>query len=223
MIKKITMKDLKDYLPYYIGQKCMTPDGIGTMQGLPWAMKCYDRVHVHFGKRMVKTENSIDGGFKKTRNHGDYAIAAQRYEPIGSSGITEDGFDMPGGVVPILRRLSDMTESDMIGLLQSMVPPDMKDTASADYYSVTMFYNDNGLMVDGDVIVGADYSVICYEGQIAIRECGSIMLFGEDGNQERPVNIVQGFHYLLKQGFDLFNLIDEGLAVDSKTISTKQQ
>lgn len=28
----------------------------------------------------------------------------------------------------------------------------------------------------------------------------------------------QQFHYLLKQGFDLFNLIDNGFAIDAKTI-----
>ena len=115
----------------------------------------------------------------------------------------------------MLRRLSDLNHDDMLGLLISMIPDEMEDKPSEEDYSLTMFYNDDGLMVDGDVIVGANYSVICYEGQIAIRECGSIMLFGEDGNQERPVNIVQGFHYLLNQGFDLFGLIDTGLAIDA--------
>lgn len=104
--------ELKDYLHLYLGCDVMTPDGIGKLVGLPYSIVGRDRVIVHFG-RMVKTKNSIDGGYDKTRNHGAYAIHAARYEPIGSVGITEDGFDMPGGVKPILRPLSDMTEGEL--------------------------------------------------------------------------------------------------------------
>lgn len=123
-----------------------------------------------------------------------------------------------GDVKPILRRLEDMTEEDMIGLLQSMVPVDMEDKPSDDDYDLEMFYNDDGLMVDSDIIIGANYTCICFNGQIAIRECGSVIMFDEK-DMQRPVNIPQAFHYLLKQGFDLFGLIDAGVALDAKHIN----
>src|SRR5690349_3284039 len=55
----------------------------------------------------------------------------------------------------ILRRLEDMTEVEMIGLLQSMAPPDIEDKPTPEDYDLEMFYNDDGLMVDGDIAVGA--------------------------------------------------------------------
>jgi hypothetical protein len=108
---EVMEKKLSDYLPYYIGQRVQTPDGIGHLVGLNWHIMQNDRVTVHFG-HMVKTQNSIDGGYNKTRNHGEYNVRAQRMEPIGSTGVTEDGFDVPGGVTLILRPLSSMTEEE---------------------------------------------------------------------------------------------------------------
>lgn len=105
--------EIKDFLHFYLPYEInvSTPDGIAKLVGLPWAIRQQDRVRVHFGK-MVKTKNSIDGWYDKVRNHGDYAIHAMRYEPIGSTGITEDGFDTPGGVIPILRTTQSITQSE---------------------------------------------------------------------------------------------------------------
>lgn len=119
----------------------------------------------------------------------------------------------------VLRRLEDMTEGEMIELLQSLVPPDMEDKPVDDEYGVEMFYNDDGLMVDGDISVGCNYSCRCYEGQVGVRICGSIILFDENGNLERVENTPNAFHYLLSKGFDLFGLIDAGLAIDIKTLT----
>lgn len=118
-----------------------------------------------------------------------------------------------------LRRLEDMKHDDMLGLLQSMVPDDLEDKPVDDDYSLCMFYNDNALMVDGDVLVGADYTCICYDGQIAIKKCGTICAYDEAGDEQELVNAPKAYHYLLKQGFDLFGLIDAGLAIDAKTIN----
>jgi hypothetical protein len=134
---------------------------------------------------------------------------------------TEEDFTWTDSIKPVLRRLEDMTEDDMIGLLQSMVPADMEDKPTEDDYSLEMFYNDDGLMVDSDIIIGANYTCICFNGQIAIRECGSVIIFDEE-EMQRPCNIPQAFHYLLKQGFDLFGLIAKGLAVDIKNIQPPQ-
>lgn len=122
----------------------------------------------------------------------------------------------------VLRRLEDMTEDQMIALLQSMAPADMEDKPTNEDYDLEMFYNDDGLMVDGDIAVGANYSCRCYEGQIAIKKCGTIVLYEEDKEVTRDqlISTPLAFHYLLKQGFDLFGLIDAGLAIDAKTIKS---
>lgn len=153
---------LQDYIHYYMGCKCETPDGIGTLVGIPWHIHSQDRVSVHFGKQMIRTVNSIDGGYNKVRNHGDYALFAKRYEPIGSKGITEDGFDMPGGVKPILRKLEDMTEEEVAELNEFRFET----------------YPPAGMM----------------KAEAAAT------------------------NYLIKKGFDLFDLIKHGFAIDSKTL-----
>lgn len=121
----------------------------------------------------------------------------------------------------LLRRLEDMKEDQMIGLLQSMAPPDMEDKPTPEDYGLEMFYNDDGLMVDRDIAVGANYSCRCYEGQIGVKVCGSIILFdetGKDVTRDELTNTPRAFHYLLQQGFDLFGLIPAGLAIDAKTL-----
>lgn len=125
------------------------------------------------------------------------------------------------GVQLHLRRLEDMTEKEMIGLLQSMLPADMEDKPTEDDYSLEMFYNDDGLMVDNDIAVGANYSCRCYEGQIGVKLCGTIILFDETGDvtRDKLTNTPKAFHYLLQNHFDLFGLIDAGLAIDAKTIT----
>ncbi len=118
-----------------------------------------------------------------------------------------------------LRPLSSMTEEEMTGLLLSMIPPDMDDKPDADEHIVDMFYNDGALQVDGDVAVGANYSCRCYEGQIAILHNGDIEMYDEDGKRERAWNQSAAFQYLLSLGFDLFNLIPAGLALDTSSIT----
>jgi hypothetical protein len=66
----------------------------------------------------------------------------------------------------------------------------------------------------------------CYFGD---DEEGELLIIAADGcawyahyfDHEQPghrniVNEHKAFHYLLQQGFDLFNLIDAGLAIDAK-------
>jgi hypothetical protein len=127
------------------------------------------------------------------------------------------------GVQLHLRQLEDMEKEEMIGLLQAMVPADMEDKPTPEDYDIEMFYNDDGLMVDADIAVGANYSCSCYEGQIAIKLCGSICLFdetGKDVTRDELTNVPKAFHYLLQQHFDLFGLIDAGMAIDAKNIKS---
>lgn len=118
----------------------------------------------------------------------------------------------------ILRPLSDMTEEEMIQVIQLTVPDSMEDKPTVGDYDLDLFYNDGGNMVDGDVAIGANYSCICYEGQIAIRECGSVHFFNEDGNPENAYNIPKVYTFLLSKHFDLFGLIEAGIASDKTKI-----
>lgn len=122
-------------------------------------------------------------------------------------------------VKPILRGIASLTEAELIEMHLATAPPDMEDKPTADDYSMEMFYNDGGLMVDADVAVGANYSCRCYEGQVAIRYTGDIDFYDEAGEREKSINIPKAFHYLLSLGIDLFGLIDAGLAIDAATIN----
>lgn len=183
--------ELKDYAHLYIGCRCFNT-------WFPEGHSGYDR-------------NWVFSGYCPT-----YGTKGNPYYLEN-----EDDVTWTDSIKPILRKLEDMTEEEMIGFIQSMVPMDMEDKPSPDDYSLEMFYNDDGLMVDGDIAVGANYSCRCYEGQIGIKKCGSIILFEEDKDVTRDqlINTPLAFRYLLTQHFDLFGLIDAGIAIDSKTLN----
>lgn len=121
----------------------------------------------------------------------------------------------------ILRPLSDMTEDEMIEVILHTAPEDMEDKPTAEDHSLEMFYNDGGNMVDADVAIGCNYSCICYEGQIAIRKCGSVHFFDDNGEPTNAINMPKVFLYLLSKHFDLFRLIESGLAIDKSTLKTE--
>lgn len=177
-------KEIKDYLHLYLGCECVVEQDL-EMEG--------------FETRTLTTASILG---KKN----------QFLTLIGGSSVQKPF--AAEEIKPILRPLSDMTEEEMIGLLQSMVPQDMETKPTDEDYDLEMFRNDEGLMVDGDVAVGANITCICYVGQIAIRESGDIDMFDEDGKPERVINQPAGFHYLLSKHFDLFGLIESGLAID---------
>jgi hypothetical protein len=118
----------------------------------------------------------------------------------------------------VLRRLEDMTEQEIISLLQSMVPTEMEDKPSDEEYGIELFRNDGGNLVDADALIGAAYTCRCYEGQISIKKCGTICAYDETGTEQELVNGPKAYHYLLTQHFDLFGLIDAGLAIDTKSL-----
>lgn len=184
-------------------------------------MKLQDYLHYYIGCKVMAAPY---GGQQKRYEEGKlvginvYDIAhvkLNNWQSVADISIT--------CVKPILRRLEDMTEEEMIGLLQSMVPADMEDKPTNEDYDLEMFYNDDGLMVDADISVGANFTCGCFDGQIGVKKCGSIILFneGEDVTRDMLINVPLAFHYLLQQHFDLFGLIDAGLAIDLKT--TKEQ
>lgn len=124
----------------------------------------------------------------------------------------------PFDLTPILRPLSDMTEQELIEVIQLSVPDDLEDHPTADDYDLEIFYNDGGNLVDRDVAIGATYSCICYEGSVAIRKCGTIHFFNDEGEFEKVYNIPRVYAFLLSKQFDMFGLIEAGLAIDKTTL-----
>lgn len=118
----------------------------------------------------------------------------------------------------VLRRLEDMTEKEIIGLIQSVIPIAMDDKPTDEEYILEVFKNDGGNLVNSDVVVGTNYNIRCFDGTISIKNCGTICFYDEAGDEQEGVNMPVAYHYLLQQGFDVFNLIDAGLAVDAKTM-----
>jgi hypothetical protein len=116
---------------------------------------------------------------------------------------------------PILRLLSSMTEDELIEIIQITAPDSLKEKPTAEDYYLDIFYNDGGNAVDGDVAIGADYTCICYDGQIVVRQDGSVHFFGEDGATELVNNMPKIYTYLLSKHFDLFGLIESGEAIEA--------
>lgn len=174
------MKDIKDYLPYYIGQKCKTDQGVGIIEG-------------------VNVTDSCAGTWAVTLDEDSEVYTENDCEWINL----------------VLKRLCDMTDSEAlhIGML-AMFDRDM-NYPDTDYKvwrpeSATVDKTPNCCAVR---ISNDWYDIEIRIGFIS----GNIWLV--EGS--RIYNQPKIFHYLLKQGFDLFGLIDAGLAIDSKTLNPK--
>lgn len=175
------MKDIHEYLAYYIGQPCQTDQGSGTIEGVNDTDSC--------------------GGTWAVRIGEDYEM------------FTENDCEW---VKPILRRLSDMTEQEAlhIGKL-AFFDSDMKYPDSD--YTVKK----TGITIELPSAYAVSINNDWYEREIRIGfNTGNIWNRPDQHIYERIYNQPQIFHYLLKQGFDLFGLIDAGLAIDAKTIQT---
>lgn len=92
----------------------------------------------------------------------------------------------------VLRPLSDMTEEDVISwgdVTVSHTPYCVELDSKDDFGEFTEIYPD-----------------------------GSILSKSKDDGEMRPINGGELFRLLLSKGFDLFNLIPDGLAIDKSTL-----
>jgi hypothetical protein len=98
-----------------------------------------------------------------------------------------------------LRRVNDITESELKEMLQRLTLIDLAD-CEFEYDHIWVNATRKGVVID------------C----LSIEKGGLI-----DMMHYSPGTMPQGeaVHYLLSKQFDLFNLIDTGLAVDQKTIT----
>lgn len=225
-------KNIEDYLKYYIGQKIHTPDGIGTLVGLPWTIAGEDRVRVHFGK-CRPTPNSIDGGYNKVRNHGEYALEEKSYVAINAPKNSKPDFTVPGGVKPILRPLSSMTEEEMFkvaemeGYKVDTVIPNYEDDGSdltlknkilkADFFP-------KGIMNPQEVFGTIEEDCIGFLTSSYYGSKGGEEIWGEPTWDTfwnwNSAYTKETFHFLLSRGFDLFGLIESGLAIAETEITS---
>lgn len=107
-----------------------------------------------------------------------------------------------------VRRLSDMTEDDLRKMINEFSKVDLSD---CDYeFELEDDKWINAIEKHGGRRVIAALSVL--DGEYI-----SLQTMNDEGDMEPLIPQADGFHYLLKQGFDLFKLIDEGAAIDAKT------
>lgn len=191
------MKDLKDYLHLYLNSEifCLTPNGKGKLITL-----------------------GMLGLFGFGMSPGYKEFEAKE-------------------VKPILRRLSSMTEEEWKdifrlakGVYSDSVINDFRKMSTTEISVRQGFaqYNlSHHLCYDNDVRLGysVSFSMTGYKvlNKLNVGSDGLGESQSEFNEPELMIvrNQVLIFHYLLKKGFDLFNLIDEVLAIDATTLETK--
>jgi hypothetical protein len=166
---------LKDYLPFYLGNK----------------VKVYD------GRELVVCGYNINSNYIQN-------ILGEETIKISDCQL-------------MLRQLSSMTEEEALHVAWlTMDSQKLGDDAriSKDEINGNVVYNDGGLMVDEDAAVVIDLACRCFEGQVCIRNDGDIELWNDAGEKLPIDNQAEKVRYLLSKGFDLFQLIEKGLAID---------
>jgi hypothetical protein len=181
---------IQDYIHYYIGCDVIIDPGT----------KKEDRGKLLGGTFIPNSINQIYYGIQtaEMRDNEDEDFAMPY----------NDDADDPARIKPILRRLANLThdEAKHLALIYSGAKSVERTKGVADNW----------------------HYYFCYFGE---NEEGELLIIAADGcawyahyfDQEQPghrniVNEHKAFHYLLQQHFDLFNLIDAGLAVDAKII-----
>lgn len=117
-----------------------------------------------------------------------------------------DDADDPARVKPILRRLEDLTEEEMKSIWQIIIKRpfpesgnivwiDKENRTSCKRWCMMSGVDRVGIELNGNVWADCDLQHIKFNPHLVA-------------------------HYLLQRHYDLFNLIDAGLAVDAKTIQT---
>src|ERR1044072_5749915 len=115
-------------------------------------MKLQDYIHYYIGCDVITTDDNELAELVGVSEDNAHLV----HKGTGSYGTCDIS-----GVKPLLRRLEDMTEEEIIGLLQCMVPDKMDDKPVNDEYGMNLFHNDGGNLVNSDVIVGAEFSCWC--------------------------------------------------------------
>jgi hypothetical protein len=114
-------------------------------------------------------------------------------------------FSEPNRVKPILRPLHDMTEEEAILLFKKVSLFDLSECEFefGENYSTWINANFKGRIIDSIKFVGDNVEMMNNDGTFSAIN---------------PIHSV--FEFYLSKGFDLFGLIDEGLAVNACDLKT---
>lgn len=123
----------------------------------------------------------------------------------------------------ILRLLSDMTEDEALHLAYLVINSKHLTVGAIekDEIDIELVKDDGGNMLDADIEVYIEINVRRFQGYLVIGKDNSISLYQEEEEFKRIDNIALKINYLLKQGFDLFGLIESGQAIDRTTLNQK--
>jgi hypothetical protein len=182
---------LIDYLPYYVGCDVIIDPGT----------KKEDRGRLLGGNFIPNSINQVyyDIQTAEMRDNEDEDFAMPY----------NDDADGPARILPLLRLLEDMTEEETthLALIYSGAKSveRTKGVANNWHYYFCYFNEDE----EGEVLIIAGDACAWYAHYFDKSQPG----------HRNIVNEHKAFHYLLRQHFDLFGLIDAGLAVDQKTIT----
>lgn len=202
------MKEIKEVLHLYLGCEVMVQRNETT----EW----------HQGYVAEVTRKSNHGDWVKVRF--DECIEVYGHNSMEKSlSNFHTYFLSEDGIKPLLRKLGDMTEeeADYFAWLcmNSEYHLELDCRVSQDEIQIELVKNDDGTLLDNDVEVYIGVSARCFEGGIAIKKDGSIVLEDEGGKVQSLDNIADKVVWLLSKHFDLFGLIKSGLAIDATTLN----
>lgn len=175
-------------------------------------MNIKDYIHYYIGQKFIAEYKLY------TMHRVDY----HHSEVVRGIRISDAGFERwnefaPNEIKLILRRLEDMTEEEAIAVHREATKTPFLP-ADKDEYDVT-YIKDKGDLCSIQVV---DLRIPKIYTNINIE--GDVLTYVHEQNEEpkiveRVSNQHHITHYLLKQGFDLWGLIDAGLAVDAKRVN----
>jgi hypothetical protein len=166
-------------------------------------MKLQDYIKYYIGCNVITTDDNERAELVGVSDDNAHLV----HEGTGNYGTCD-----VTGVKLVLRRLEDMTEEEAI-TIATMAMFDKPAGYPIKDYTVRRLPLGNYPPSACQVAINNDW----YEMEIAIGFNTGNIWFTKF--EQRVFNQPAIFHYLLTQHFDLFGLIDAGLAVDQKTIT----
>ncbi len=163
---------------------------------------------MYFGCDLMEIKTGDIVSFDEIKNDNHWPIWTRNQKYCDKSGAVASGFKFKE-IKPILRPLSSMTEEEIIevAILADCLPTGWRE---ADHYKVAHLDHPNEGI---EVCVLKKYSV-------RITKRGAVYFYNYD-KPSAAIFIPTTFEiirYLLSKHFDLFGLIESGLAVDKTKI-----
>lgn len=182
---------LKDVIQHYIGCKVLVDEKIvGELRGGDFVPNSVNQIY--------------------------YTIFIKEEDDLAVPYNDEDGDELR--IKPYLRKLEDMSKEDAEHFAWLCMDSDYylaeDSRVSKDEIDIDLIPNDNGLMLDINVIIYINLTCRCFVGGIAFKKDGSIIL-RDDNNDPHPIEkIAEKIAWLLSKKYDLFELIESKQAND---------